>query len=254
MSRPSADPVDDYRMPILEHLRELRDRVMRSMIALVLTTALCFAYAQPLFDMLARPMADALAAHGSGTLAVTEATEGFVVQTKVAGLAGLFLCSPYLFWQIWGFVAPGLYEAERKWVLPLVGASTSLFLGGAAFAYFGVFRFGFPFFLSMNGPDITAVLSINAYLGFAITLLVAFGVAFQLPVVVYFLARMGLVNHVDMLRGFRYSVVAIAIVAAILTPPDVVSMALMAVPLVILYLVGIVVARIFSTKPVPAPA
>lgn len=254
MSPAAPDPVDDYRMPILEHLRELRDRVMRAIVALLVTTAACFAFSQPIFDFLARPMVDALTATGTGTLAVTEATEGFVVQTKVAGLAGLFLASPYLFWQVWGFVAPGLYEAERRWVLPLVGASTSLFLLGASFAYFGVFHFGFPFFLSMNGPNVTAVLSINSYLGFAITLLVAFGVAFQLPVVVYFLARMGLVNHVDMIRGFRYSIVAIAIVAAVLTPPDVVSMALMAVPLVLLYLVGIVVARVFSTKPVAAPS
>jgi sec-independent protein translocase protein TatC len=114
-----------------------------------------------------------------------------------------------------------------------------------------VFRFGFPFFLEMNGPDVTAVLSINSYLTFATTLLVAFGVAFQLPVVIFFLARLGIVNHRDLVRGFRYSIVAIAVVAAILTPPDVVSMSLMAVPLVVLYGLGIGVAWLWSTKPIP---
>ncbi len=250
MTDPALDPVETYRMPIIEHLRELRDRLIRCLWALGLSAIVGFAVSDPVFAFLSKPMSDALLASNSGTLAVMEATEGFVVQMKVAGLVALFLSLPVLFWQVWGFVAPGLYDTERRWVGPLVAASTVLFLLGATFCYFAVFGFGFPLFLQMNGPNITAVLSINSYLSFAITLLVAFGVAFQLPVVIFFLARLGVINHIDMIKGFRYSVVAIAIVAAVLTPPDVISMSLMGGPLLLLYGLGIIVAWASTTKPV----
>ena len=138
--------------------------------------------------------------------------------------------------------------SEKRWVMPLMATSTALFLSGAAFAYFVVFRFGFPVFLEMNGPDVKAVLSIQSYLNFAATILVAFGVSFQLPIVVWFLARLGVIDHIDMIRGFRYSIVAIFVIAGILTPPDVLSQVLMAGPLVLLYGVGIGVARFATTK------
>lgn len=241
---------DTYEMPLLDHLRELRQRVIVSVWAVAICVGVSFAFAGDLFDWLSAPMNDALAATGKGTMAITEATEGFVVQMKVAGIAGLFGASPILAYQVWKFVAPGLYEKERRSVLPLAFASTVLFLVGGAFAYYGVFRFGFPLFLNINGEHVTAVLSINSYLTFAITLLVAFGASFQLPIVVYFLSRLGLINHRDMISGFRYGIVGIFIIAAILTPPDVMSQMMMAGPLLVLYIVGIGVAWIFSTKPV----
>lgn len=250
MSRAAPDPVEEFRMPILDHLRELRQRVIISVRTLLVTTLGGWLFADQVFAWLAKPMNDALAATHAGTLAVTQTTEAFMVQMKVAGLVGLFLASPILFWQVWRFVAPGLYDTEKKYVFPLVFSSTFLFLLGAAFAYFGVFTFGFPLFLEMNGENVTAVLSIDSYLSFATTLLVAFGASFQLPIVVFFLARVGVLNHVDMIRGFRYGVIVIAFIAAVLTPPDVLSMSLMGVPLLALYGVGILVARVFSTKPV----
>lgn len=242
---------EEYRMSILDHLRELRQRLIVSIWAVGLAFFGCFAFANELFAFIAAPMNEALKTTNAGSLAVTEAMEGFFVHVRVAGLAGFFLASPVLFWQVWKFVAPGLYEKERKWVLPLVASSTGLFLGGAAFAYYVVFRYGFPIFLKMNGEDITAVITISSYLGFATTLLVAFGGAFQLPVVVFFLARIGIINHRDMIKGFRYSIVLIFVIAAILTPPDVLSQFMMAGPLVVLYGVGIIVAYFVSTKPVP---
>jgi sec-independent protein translocase protein TatC len=245
---------DDYRMSILDHLRELRGRLIVALWAVVLGFLACFAFADTLFAWLAQPMRDALAAHGNGTLAVTEAMEGLFVKMRVAGLSGFFLASPVVFWQAWQFVAPGMYDTERRHVLPLVSASTLLFLSGAAFAYFVVFRYGFPIFLEMNGEGIAAVLTISSYLTFATTLLVAFGASFQLPVVVYFLARLGLINARDMVRGFRYAIVMIFVVAAVLTPPDVLSQFLMAVPLLVLYVVGIGVAAVFSTKKADADA
>lgn len=244
----SPDPVDEYRMPLLEHLRELRTRLIVCLWTVLITVVGCFFFANDIFAVLAAPMNDALVETGRGTMAVTQAMEGFMVQMKVAGLAGLFLASPVLFWQTWKFVGPGLYDQEKKAVLPLVAASTFLFVSGAVFCYFAVFKFGFPMFLDMNVEGVQAVLSIDSYLGMVTTLLVAFGASFQLPIVVYFLARVGLIDHLDMIRGFRYSVVGIFVVAAALTPPDVVSQMLMAAPLLVLYALGIGVARIFSTK------
>lgn len=240
--------VDENRMPLLEHLRELRTRVITSMWTLVLSMSVCYIFANDIFAWLVKPMNDALHETGRGTLATTQALEGFMVQMKVAGLAGLFLASPVIFLQIWKFVAPGLYEHERRWVLPLVTASTTLFLSGAGFAYAVVFQYGFPVFLEMTPEDVQAVLSIDSYLNMATMLLVAFGASFQLPVVIYFLARLGIIDHLDLIRGFRYGMVIIFVVAAVLTPPDVVSQLLMAGPLILLYGVGIVVARFSSTK------
>ncbi|MSQ02415.1 MAG: twin-arginine translocase subunit TatC [Myxococcales bacterium] len=239
---------DEFRMPILEHLRELRSRLIVCIAALGVTFILSFTFANQIFAWLARPMNRALDVTGKGTLAVTQAMEGFFVQMHVAGFTALVISSPIIFWQIWRFVAPGLYDTERRWVLPLVSTSTALFIGGGAFAYYVVFYFGFPVFLEMNGDDVQAVLSIQSYLSFATTLMAAFGVSFQLPIVVWFLARMGAIDHLDMLRAFRYSLVGIFVVAGILTPPDVISQVLMAGPLVLLYGVGIVVARFATTK------
>jgi sec-independent protein translocase protein TatC len=184
-------------------------------------------------------------------MAITEPLEGFITYLKVAGLAGLGVTSPFIFYQIWAFIAPGLYPKEKKTVLPLVVASTLLFLGGASFGYFVIFDFAFPFFLNVTeslGDDIEAVLSINAYLGLATKLLVAFGTAFQLPIGIYFLARVGLVDHTDLFNSFRYAVVVMFVVSAVITPPDVISQCLMAGPLIVLYGVGIVLAYFFSTK------
>ena len=243
----SATP-DDYRMPILEHLRELRTRIIVCLWVVLISFGLSFTFANDLFAVVAAPMNDALVKTGRGSLAVTQAMEGFNVQVRISVLASVFLSSPVLFYQGWRFVAPALYDAEKRWVVPLMVASTTLFSSGALFAYFVVFRFGFPVFLEMNGENVTAVLSIQSYLDFATTVLVAFGLAFQLPVIIWFLARLGLVDHLDLIRGFRYGLVAIVVIAGILTPPDVISQLLMAGPMVLLYGVGIGVARVASTK------
>lgn len=235
-------------MPLLEHIRELRDRVMVAGAAFLISTLGCFFFSGSLFSWLIAPMQKALADTGRGTLAMMDTAEGVMVQMKIAGFGGAFLAAPVIFYQIWRFVSPGLYDSEKKWVTPLVVTSTTLFLLGASFAYFVVFPFGFPVMLSVAGEDVQAVLSIEKYLSFATTLMLAFGISYQLPVVVWVLARIGLIDHWDMLRGFRYSTVLIFFVAAILTPPDWIDQLLMAFPLMILYVVGIVVAWAATTK------
>lgn len=242
------DPVESYRMPLLDHLKELRDRLIRSLAAALVACIVCLIFVDRIWAFLVDPMNQALVESGRGTMAMTTALEGFVVMLKVAGVAGLLLASPVIFYQVWKFVAPGLYEHEKKPVLPLVFASTVLFVGGAAFGYFVIFEYAFPYFLEFASEDVQAVLSIDAYLGMATKLLVAFGLTFQLPVIVFFLARIGLIDAGDMIRGFKYSIVGIFVIAAMITPPDVISQLLMAGPLIVLYGVGIGIAWIFSTK------
>ena len=246
------DPVDSFRMPLMQHLVELRRRLIISLAAVAIGMAATYYYAEPIWVFLSEPMNEALAKH-NGRLIQLDPLEGFTNQLKVAALAGFLLASPVVMYQIWRFVAPGLYPKEQKVIVPLAMASTFLFALGITFGYFGVFKFAFPFFLDITYSGVEAAIPINTYLSMATNLLLAFGLCFQLPIVVYFLARAGLVNHRDMIKGFRYSLVGIFVLAAIMTPPDVMSQVIMAIPLTLLYGIGIIVARFFSTKPVTEP-
>lgn len=245
------DPVEAYQMPLMDHLLELRRRLIWTLVAVTIGVCICLNWVEDIWNFLVAPMNAALeknATNAGGTMAITEPLEGFMTYLKVAGVAGLGLSSPVVFWQFWRFVAPGLYPSEKRYILPLALSSTGLFLLGAAFCYWVIFAFAFPFFLEVTADNVQAVLSISAYLSLATMMLIAFGVSFQLPVVVFILARMGLIDHIDMIRSFRYSIVAIFVVAAILTPPDVLSQVLMAAPLTVLYLIGIGIAWMFTTK------
>lgn len=242
------DPVEAYRMPLMDHLRELRRRLTISLASGGAGMVLCLSFADRIWRFLVAPMNDALAATGRGTMAITAPLEGFTTYMKIGAFAGVLLASPVIFWQLWVFVAPGLYPREKKLVLPMVVSSTVLFLAGAAFGYFVIFRYAFPFFLDVTADGVEAVLSMQSYLSLAVNLLLAFGACFELPVVAFFLGRIGLIDHKDLIRFFRYSVVAIFVVAAFLTPPDVLSQLLMAGPLLVLYGLSIVVVRFTSTK------
>lgn len=243
------DPVEAYRMPLMEHLRELRRRLIVILIATGIAFGVCSFYANEIWAFLVAPMQQVLEASGrEATMAVTEPLEGFMTLLKVAGAAAVGVASPVIFFEIWRFVAPGLYGSEKKVLLPLVFSSTLLFLTGAAFCYYVIFGYAFPFFIDVTGREIAAMMKISSYLSFVTRMIVAFGICFQLPVIVFFLARIGLIDHKDMTRFFRYAIVGIFVVSAFLTPPDVVSQMLMAGPLTVLYIIGIGVARIFTTK------
>ncbi len=235
-------------MPLMDHLREMRTRLIRTGMAVAAGVVLCFFFAPDIWAFLVAPMNDALRANDAGTMAILAPLEGVVTYLKVAVVSGFFVATPIIAWQLWSFVAPGLYASERKIVLPLVFASTGLFVGGAAFGYFVIFKYAFGFFLSVTAGTAEAVMSMEAYLKTATRLLLAFGLSFQLPVVVLLLARIGLIDARDMIHGFKYSIVAIFVVAAVITPPDILTQSLMAAPLILLYGVGIVIAAIVSTK------
>ena len=239
---------NDRDLPIVEHLVELRDRVVWSALATLIGVAISFYYVEPIWDFLVAPLNQALEATGKGSLAIHDIFEGIITQLKVSILAGVLLASPVIFHQIWKFVFPALTESEAKLILPVSITSTVLFMGGVTFGYSVIFQYLFPFALEVTADNVESVLSINAYLGTSTKLLLAFGLCFQLPVIVFILAKLGLVHHRDLMTFFRYAVVLILIISALLTPPDPLSQILMAIPLILLYAVSIGVAYIFTTK------
>jgi sec-independent protein translocase protein TatC len=234
-------------MPLIEHLRELRGRLVKGLIALAATTSIAYAFAPRLFDFLKAPLVRELGPNRA--LIYTSPAEVFVTNIKVAVLAGVFAASPYLFYQVWKFVMPGLYPKERRYVVPFVVAATLFFVGGAAFGYFVMFPFGFRFFIGgFQTASIQAMIQVEAYFRFTTKMLLAFGIAFELPIVVLFLARMGLVDARFLVKNFRYAFLILAIAAAVFTPPDILSMGLMLAPLTVLYALSIGAAAVFGKK------
>lgn len=239
---------DSERLPFTAHLEELRARLIKCFAAIILGFASCYSFSGTLFDFLFAPLVRVLATQG-GTLAMHRVQEAFLTHLKISLLAAVFIASPVILYQLWKFVAPGLYSHERRYVWPFVFTATAFFFTGAGFAYGVVLPFGLEFLIGMAaGEQVQAILSIEAYLGFSTRLLLAFGTVFELPVVVFFLARMGLVTHEPLARGRGYALIVIVIVAAILTPPDVFTQTMMAVPLYVLYEISIVVARVCARK------
>ncbi len=233
-------------MTLMEHLGELRTRLVRSFIAVGLAFMVCYTFAERLFAELCKPLVNALP-EGS-KLIFTALPEAFFVYLKVGLVAAIFVVSPYLFYQVWSFISPGLYDEEKKYMIPMALISAFFFISGASFCFFVVFPYAFTFFVGFASEDIAAMPSLGEYLGFSLKLLIAFGLIFEMPLFTFFLARMGIVTA-DRMRNFRrYAVLCIFITAAILTPPDVISQLLMAMPMMLLYEVSIGVAAVFGRK------
>lgn len=241
---------NEHNMPVMGHLKELRRRIVNGLIALVIGVAVALVFAEDIHAFLVSPMKDALATreHGAGAMTIIGPLEGVYTYMRIGFYGGLLIASPVVFYQIWSFVAPGLHDKERNLVLPLVFASSLLMLIGGAFGYKVIFKFGFPFFLSILGEGTEANISIASYLSSSTKLLVGFGLCFQLPIVVFFMSRMGFINANDMISKFRYAIVLIFVISALMTPPDPMTQALMAVPMTILYCLSIGVSYLFSTK------
>jgi sec-independent protein translocase protein TatC len=233
-------------MTFLEHLEELRRRFVRIMIACGIGFLACYSFAKPLFSLLMAPLVAVLPP--DSTLIFTSLPEGFVTYLKVAGVAGVFAVSPYIFTQIWGFIAPGLYEHERKWMIPLAFLSAFFFVGGALFGYYVVFPFGCEFFMGFADEFIKPMPTLREYLGFSLKLLFAFGLIFELPLFIFFLARLGVVTAEGLRSKRKYAILVCFICSAILTPPDVMTQTLMAGPLILLYEIGIWVSYFFGKR------
>ncbi|EPR42813.1 Sec-independent protein translocase, TatC subunit [Desulfovibrio sp. X2] len=241
------------RMSLFEHLGELRTRVLRCIIAALVGMMACWGVKERILDALMAPMMVVLKAAGESHFVYLEPAEAFFTYMKASMIGGLVLVSPYIFYQFWRFIAPGLYAHERRWLMPISLASAVLFVGGASFGYFVVFPFGFEYFASFISPQLQFLPALSTYFGFCVKLLVAFGLIFELPLFVLFLARLGLVTAQGMKRFRRWAILMTFIVAAILTPPDPFSQVAMALPLLALYEISIVVAKVFGRKPKKEP-
>lgn len=249
----SPDELAGTEQPFVQHLMELRDRLLYSVygIGALFVVLAFFPGPSALYDLLAMPLVKTLP-EGARMIAIGVVSP-FLVPIKVTVLAAFGLALPWVLYQVWAFVAPGLYKHEKRLVMPLVVASTLLFYAGAAFCYFFVFGQAFPAITKMAPISVAVSPDIEAYLDFVITMFIAFGVAFEVPIAVVILARMGMVT-VEQLKSFRaYFVVGAAAVAGVVTPPDPVSMLALLVPMCLLYEVGIWAARIF-VKHTQAPA
>lgn len=247
----------DVPMPLTQHLEELRTRLIRGLIAIGIGFGICYYFAEALFTFLTEPLLALNQSIGNGQgvqLIGTGVAEAFFTKLKVCFLAALFVSSPMSLYQIWLFVAPGLLDTEKRYAKPFVFFGTIFFLAGAAFCYYLVLPVGYRFFVEQYGSiRVDPQIRISEYLTFTSRMLLAFGATFEMPVITFFLARLGFVTSGMMIRMFRYAVLVIFIVAAVLTPgPDVASQLLMATPLLFLYGVSIIVAHLFG-KPRPQP-
>ena len=232
--------------PITDHLAELRRRIFRILLAITVLSILSFTYAEEIFLFLVEPVVQS--AEGTGTqLQAISPTETFFTYLKCALLAGFVLSLPVTFWQVWAFIAPGLYESERRAVVPFVFISSLLFMSGAIFGYTQVFPLVFDFLSGFDdSPLIQQNWTMSAVFSTTSRLFLAFGTAFELPVVVFFLAVTGLVSTRKLISGTPYALLAIFVVAAILTPPDPMSQVLLAMPMFVLYILGVGVSWIFD--------
>jgi sec-independent protein translocase protein TatC len=234
------------KQPFLSHLEELRKRLVVCAIGVGAGFVIAYIFAERLFQLLVAPL-KAVMPEGD-QLIFTNLPEMFFAYIKVAFIAGIMAASPLIFYQLWMFIAPGLYRKEKKMAIPFVVSSTILFVGGALFGYFVVFPFGFKFFIGFSNEYVKALPSVKQYFSFSMKLLLAFGAVFELPVIIFFLSKMGIVTPQFLRQKRKYAILLTFALAAILTPPDVITQCMMAGPLIVLYEIGILVSRIAQKK------
>jgi sec-independent protein translocase protein TatC len=240
--------MDDGRMTLMQHLEELRKRIVRAFWAWFIAFMACYNYAEQMYLLISKPLRDALPA---GTkLVFLTATEPFFAYLKIGAFAGLLVALPVIFWQLWGFIAPGLYAHEKRYVIPFVVLSSGCFIAGTVFGFVVAFplMFGFLVEAGTAGGEVVPMLSMGSYLSLASQMLLAFGITFELPIVIFFLGRMGVVDYAFLSRNRKYALLICFILGAIFSPPDVVSQTVLAVPMFLLYEVGIWLTFFFGKK------
>jgi len=238
---------EDEKLPLTSHLAELRTRLYRILIAVGMGFFACYYFREGLFRIITKPLTEVLPKNSH--MIFTGMPEAFFIYMKIAFFASLLLTSPYTLYQLWKFVSPGLYNSEKRYVVPFVLISTILFLGGVVFGYLLVLPTAFEFFIAFSTDFLKPMISFREYLSFTMKFLLAFGISFELPVFIFFLTKVGVVNAPLLSRYRRYAILMIFIAAAVLTPsPDAFSQILMAVPLMFLYEISILVSRYAGRK------
>jgi sec-independent protein translocase protein TatC len=235
---------DPDKMSFLEHLDELRTRLVHVLAALVVGFVACWAFRDPIFHFLTEPLR---ASHPDIKFIFTGPSEALMLKMKMAFFVGIFVAAPYILYQVWAFVSPGLYKHEKAYAVPFIAAGSVFFLGGAAFGHYYLFPMTFRFLVDFGGTDMEFLPKVDEYYSFYSWFLLGLGLVFQLPVVIFVLARIGLVTPGFLLRKFKYAVVISFVLAAIITPtPDMVTQSLLALPMLGLYLLGVGVAALFG--------
>jgi sec-independent protein translocase protein TatC len=235
------------KLPLTAHLEELKKRLVRSLIAIGIGFVVCYYFKDPLFKIITKPLLEVMPK--DSYMIFTSLPEAFFTYMKVAFFASLFLTAPFTLYQIWKFISPGLYPREKKYVVPFVLTSSLLFIGGILFAYFLALPPAFGFFVEFATDTLRPMFTMREYLSFALKLLLAFGVSFQLPVFIFFMTKLGIVNSRILAKQRRYAILIIFIAAAILTPsPDAFTQIIMAIPLMILYEISVFIAKFVEKK------
>jgi len=252
------DPINDKPMPLIEHLMELRQRLLWSVVAFFISFSVCYYFSQQIYGFLAQPLANVLFEQGGGDrrMIFTALYEAFFTYLKVAFFGAIFFSFPIWATQLWLFIAPGLYRSEKRTIMPFLMASPFLFLAGAALAYYFIFPLAWHFFISFETPagegtvPIQLEAKVSEYLSLVMHMILAFGIAFQMPVLLVLLCKVGILDVHKLRKGRRYAIVGMFVVAAIITPPDVISQVGLAVPLILLYEISILFAVWMTPKPV----
>ncbi|SPF38183.1 Sec-independent protein translocase protein TatC [Syntrophobacter sp. SbD1] len=240
-------PDDENKMPLFQHLEEFRTRLLICCLAVGVGFVISYFFSGRIFGLLMKPWIDAMPPGQSAKLIYTAPHEAFFVYMKVSLISGTFLSAPVILWQLWRFVAPGLYENEKKYMLPVIFCSCLCFISGILFGYFVVIPVAFKFFASFSSEYITPMLRTTEYLTFANKMLLCFGISFELPVFAFFLSKLGVLSADFLKRKRKWAIVLIFIAAAVLTPsPDVVSQLLMAMPLLVLYEASVWIVHFFG--------
>ncbi|MEP4486105.1 MAG: twin-arginine translocase subunit TatC [Halioglobus sp.] len=241
-----SDDNQDQPMPLVAHLTELRDRLLRALLAVLVVFIGLFPFANDIYGFVSEPLRELLPAGAS--MIATDVASPFLTPFKLTLVTAIFIAIPYVLYQIWNFIAPGMYRHEKRLAIPLLASSIALFYAGAAFAYFVVFPLIFAFFTSVGPEDIQIMTDINSYLNFVLKLFFAFGLAFEIPIAAVIMIWSGVTTADDLARKRPYIIVGCFIFGMLLTPPDIISQSLLAVPMWILFEVGVLFGRLIEKK------
>jgi sec-independent protein translocase protein TatC len=241
-----SDDSEDQPLPLVAHLTELRDRLLRALLAVLIVFIGLFPFANEIYSFVSEPLRALLPAGAS--MIATDVASPFLTPFKLTLVAAVFIAIPYVLYQAWSFIAPGMYRHEKRLAIPLLASSVVLFYAGAAFAYYVVFPLVFGFFTSVGPEDIAIMTDINSYLNFVLKLFFAFGISFEIPIAVVIMIAAGITTPEDLARKRPYVIVGCFVFGMLLTPPDVISQALLAVPMWCLFELGIVFGRLIKRR------